>query len=159
MSTRAQNLLSTLFIENSDDLWAGKPNEWLRKLQRAGAGKVGEQLAQKVIGGKLLPNSKFGYDLEFEDKKIEVKMATLSITNDKKIFAWMAIRPSDPYTHICFIAVYPEDVRLFLVPREKIPIETFPRSNSTSERKVDMFQLFTRKTNTLLPWMTPYEIL
>jgi hypothetical protein len=142
----------------TNDLWTGKPNEWIRNLSTADAGRIGEELAQGVLGGTLMPNTKSGYDLELGEMKIEVKTATLSIANEKKIFAWMAIRPTDPYTHICFIAIYPDDVRLFLVPREDMPIESFPLANSRGDRKMDIRQFLTRRTSTLVPWMARHEV-
>ncbi len=52
--------------------------------------------------------------------KIEVETSTLSFTGSN-VWTWNQVRPNDPCSHLCFVAIYPDKVRVFNVPKDNIP--------------------------------------
>lgn len=111
-------------LRTSDDLiethWANARNGWIRALPNKKVGRVGELLVQRLLGGTLRTNNSTGYDLKCGTMKIEVKTSTLSFTGSN-VWTWNQVRPNDPYSHLCFVAVYPDRVRVFNVPKSQIP--------------------------------------
>jgi hypothetical protein len=138
-------------------MWTGKANAWIRELAPGSVGKVGEDLVLELVGGARSPNNKSGYDISCGEMLIEVKLSTVVVMSGYPILVWRQIRPDDPYTHICFIAVYPEDVRAFLVPKEEIPSDVMKHQHGRDARH-DIFQIHTRNVNDLFPWMVEHEI-
>lgn len=139
-------------------IWDDAPNGWVRTLGPGDLGRVTEHFAELVLGGKRNVNNKEGYDLICAEKKVEVKAASLCISGGRPIFYWKAIRPTDPYTHIFFIAIYPDNIRGFLVPRENIPESALSRMSAKGSTN-NNYQIATRNTNMLLPWMLSHEVL
>lgn len=138
-------------------MWTGKQNAWIRLLSPRSVGAVGESLAQAILGGTVSPNNRLGYDLEVDGKLVEVKLATMTVSDGYPAFFWHQIRPKDPYTHICFVAVYPDRVRMFLVPRTEIPADCLKHSHGR-DSSIDIFSIVTRRVDDLFPWMTRNEI-
>jgi hypothetical protein len=157
MSKIAQEAFSKLSASKADPMWVGKSNAWIRELAPAHIGVVGEDLALSVIGGSKAPNNKSGYDIKHDDMLIEVKLSSMIMMNGYPILVWRQIRPADPYTHICFIAVYPEDVRVFLVPKSEISKDCLKHQHGRGAR-LDIFQIHARKIHELFPWMVRNEI-
>jgi hypothetical protein len=152
-----QAKLDALHRVAEDTLWLNARNAWIRALAPSSVGKVGEALALAVLGGRPTKNNTIGYDIDLNGQRIEVKLSTIVMNDGYPILIWRQIRPTDPYTHICFIAVYPSNVRMFLVPREKIPPEVLKRQHGRGE-SFDLFQIHARRTDALFPWMVAYEI-
>ncbi|MGE3595785.1 MAG: hypothetical protein AB7N70_09555 [Dehalococcoidia bacterium] len=157
MSRKAQDAFARLSVSQSDPMWLGQPNAWIRDLAPARIGIVGEELALSVIGGVKAPNNRSGYDIKHEEKLIEVKLSSIIKMNGYPILVWRQIRPNDPYTHLCFIAVYPDDVRIFLVPKTEIPTDCMKHQHGR-EGSLEIFQIHTRKVHELFPWMVRNEI-
>ena len=157
MSQKAQEAFSKLASSKVDPMWIGKPNAWIRELAPAHIGIVGEDLALSVIGGTKAPNNKSGYDINYGEMLIEVKLSTVIVANGYPILVWRQIRPTDSYTHICFVAVYPEDVRIFLVSKGDIPSECLKHQHGRGE-SLEIFQIHARKIHDLFPWMVRNEI-
>ncbi|HWS22971.1 MAG TPA: hypothetical protein VN226_00880 [Anaerolineales bacterium] len=159
MSLLAQESFSKLSRTRIDPMWSGKPNEWIRSLPPARIGIIGEDLALSILGGIKAKNNSVGYDLNSEGRLIEVKLSTVVLMNSGKspTLCWRQIRPSDPYTHIFFVAVYPSDARVFLVPRGEIPVENLVYQHGRG-KSIEIFQISTVKLSELFPWMVRYEI-
>jgi hypothetical protein len=152
-----QGVLDTLRVSDDDPLWANARNAWIRSLAPTQVGKIGEALALRVLGGKPTQNNTVGYDIDLNGKRIEVKLSTVVMNDGRPILIWRQLRPSDPYTHICFVAVYPDHTRMFLVPREVIPSDV-PKRQHGRAQSLEIFQIHARKINELFPWMVAHEI-
>jgi hypothetical protein len=152
-----QGNLDELHKTADDPLWLNARNAWIRALPPTTVGRIGEELARKVLGGRQTKNNTVGYDIDVEGWRVEVKLSTVINNDGRPILIWRQIRPSDPYTHICFIAVYPNKTRMFLVPREKIPTEVLKRQHGR-DGSLDIFQIHARKIDALFPWMVDHEL-
>lgn len=159
MSIIVQEAFGRLSFEKTDPMWLGKQNAWIRGLAPVHIGAVGEQLALSVLGGEQSPNNRSGFDIQRNEEKIEVKLSTVVLMSSGRspTLCWRQIRPTDPYTHICFIAVYPEDVRMFLVPKEDIPRTALIKQHGRGEG-FEIFQISTSQIDSLFPWMLRHEI-
>jgi len=119
-----QNRLTAL--KGTDKLieahWTDKPNGWIRLLPNKKVGYAGERLIHSALGGKHHTDNSTGFDIEVGIMKIEVKTSTLSFT-ESNVWTWNQVRPNDPYTHLCFVAISPTSVRAFNVPKDSIPKE------------------------------------
>ncbi len=159
MTHRIQEAFTELHqVTKEKSLFAGKKNEWICKLNPTEMGMIGEKLVSDVLGGAITRERAIGYNVIVGEKLIEVKMSRISLSNGFPRLSWGQIRPKDKYTHICFVAVYPEDVRAFLVPRNEININNLSFSHGT-ESEFKMYTVQTRKINELFPWMAIHEIL
>ena len=158
MSILAQEFFSKLSRVRHDPMWMGMPNEWIRLLPPASIGIVGEDLAYAMLGGIRAKNNSVGYDLNSDGKLIEVKLSTVVLMNSgkSKTLCWRQIRPIDPYTHIFFIAVYPDDIRTFLVPRDEIPDESLVYQHGRG-KSIEIFQISTTNLADLFHWMVKHE--
>jgi len=101
-----QGALDKLKQARLDPLWTNAPNARVRALAPNVVGRVGEELARLVLGGEAMTNNSSGYDLVVKGHRVEVKLATLGLHNGYPMLKWGPIRPADPHTHLCFIAVY-----------------------------------------------------
>jgi len=149
--------LDDLQITVDDPLWVSAKNAWIRALAPTHVGKIGESLALKILGGKRTLNNTIGYDIDVDGKRVEVKLSTVVNNDGRPILIWRQIRPSDPYTHLCLIAVYPNNGRMFLVPREVIPPDAMRRQHGRNE-SLDIFQIHSRRIESLFPWMVAHEL-
>ncbi len=155
---KIQTILDGMKSVEASPFWEGSRNEWMRSLSTTTFGTITEQLAEKVLGGTRCPNNRTGFDLLVEEKKVEIKANRVSIMNGRPMISWKNIRPSDPYTHILFIAIYPNDVRMFLVPRGDIPPESLKHSSGKKEEERGLFQIYSRKISDLPQWLTVNEL-
>jgi len=153
----AQALLECLRESAGDPDWAGSRNEWVKSLASGKKGKVGENLVSAVLGAAPAKNNKAGYDLALDGMRIEVKLACTGKKNGYPYIQWPQIRPEDPYTHIAFVAVYPDKTRVFLVPKEDIPEEAMLHMHGR-DKSLGIFCITTRKLDELFDWMTKHEI-
>ena len=156
-ATEIQSEFDNLRQIRDDLLWSNARNSWIRALAPTDVGKIGEELAVKILGGSKTKNNTAGYDLDVNGMRVEVKLSTVINNDGHSILIWRQIRPSDPYTHICFIAVYPNKVRMFLVPKEKIPLEVLKHQHGRG-KELDIFQIHTRKIDELFSWMVDHEL-
>lgn len=101
-------------------------------------------------------NNRVGYDIDIGEQRIEVKAGCVSIMNGRPILKWNNVRPSDPYTHILFIAFYPDDARMFLVPRDLIPPAALKAQFTGANGHI--FQVHTRNVYDPPSWMAVCEI-
>ena len=161
---KPQEALTKTYSDPVKSIWDGATNEWVRNLKPGNFGRMTEQLALSCIGGALSKNSTIGYDIDAGGKKIEVKASSMSISNGYPILSWKAIRPTDHYDYIFFIAIYPEDTRVFLVPRCDIPRKALSpmntdRSKGANRSKTLTYQIHVRKVHDVPHWMAKNELL
>ena len=136
--------------------WQSAPNRWIRLLPNKKVGIVGELLVVFVLGGERKTNNSLGYDVERGEEKIEVKTSTRSFSVNN-CFTWNQVRKADPCTHVCFIAVYPDNVRMFNVPKASIPESAMLKQHGkngdgvTSQIKVNHPTAFPK-------WLTEHEV-
>lgn len=139
-------------------LWRGSANEWVTLLGNSEKGRLGEDLAIEALGGARTSRNSKGYDIDFNGMRIEVKTCAMRITPDGyPLFNWMQIRDQDPYTHLCLIAILPESVRMFLIPRDAVPSDAKRRSHGKQGEQSRMFEIPTRKIENLV-WLMQYEV-
>lgn len=77
--------------------------------------------------------------------------------NGGPILKWSSIRPTDPYSHILFIAFYPDNVRMFLVSREEMPASALIAQSTIVGGHI--FQVHTRYVNDPPAWLAKCEVL
>lgn len=137
--------------------WATAPNGWIRALPNKKVGYVGERLIYRMLGGKHHTDNSTGFDIESGEMKVEVKTSTLSFTKSN-VWTWNQVRPNDPYTHLCFVAIYPDRVRAFNVPKDMIPREVLWRQHGIGGDGGTTTQIKWNQRDSFPDWMTPYEI-
>ena len=155
MSVKLQEELTKLYAEpiSSDDLWHRKPNSWTRELSARERNEVAIEIATRALGAKRTrPGTE--YAVLRDGQRIAVKVASIGTSNGKPLIVWQSIQMGDIFTHICFIALYPDDVRLFLVPRADIDVENL----SLKRGSESSYQLATRNIHNLFGWMTKHEV-
>jgi hypothetical protein len=101
-----------------EDTWAGATLSWIRDLTNPGKGKVGANLIAGCFSQRSVRHvNRPEYDLLIDLHRVEVKLSCL---NDTGLFKWMQIRLQDNFTHLALVAVYPEDIKAYLIPREDL---------------------------------------
>ncbi len=156
-----QEILQELKYEPPPTVWDYAPNKWIKALSSGDLGRIAENLVATLVNGRPTKNSTVGYDIDANEKRIEVKAASVSISNGYPVLSWKGIRGNDPYTHIGFVAFYTDNTRVFLVPRESIPAESLSPMNTsrTAEFAGAMnHQIHIRKIHNLPVWLTDHEI-
>lgn len=114
-------------IEN--DIWKGSKFEKLKKTPSPRArGAMAERLLKQILikkGCKITkPKSKSSeYDLHVNGLRVEVKMSTLWNSNESS-FKWQQIRNQE-YDLILFMAVYPNELKIWGATKETIRKEVF----------------------------------
>tara|TARA_Y100000296_G_C5030922_1_gene184783 strand:- start:46 stop:519 length:474 start_codon:yes stop_codon:yes gene_type:complete len=104
----------------SNEIWMGSEYEWMYNLTPKVKGMLGEKITYKLFeenGYAVNINKTFGWDLNITEMKVEVK---LSMLNKTGLFKFLQIRPNDNYTHILFLCIEPNDINIFLVPKNKV---------------------------------------
>ncbi len=148
-------------LKNADDLiqahWADSKNGWIRMLPNKKVGYVGEKLVHGIIGGTHHTDNSTGYDVESGGMKIEVKTSTLSFTQSN-VWTWNQVRPNDPYTHLCFVAIYPDNVRAFNVPKADIPKEVLWPQHGIGGDGGTTTQIKWNQRDGFPDWMARHEI-
>lgn len=140
-----------------EDHWVNARNGWIRALPNKKVGYAGECLIHGILGGTHHTDNSTGYDIETQDMRIEVKTSTLSFTGSN-VWTWNQVRPNDPYTHLCLVAVYPEDVRAFNVPKERIPRELLWSQHGIGGDGGTTKQIKWNDRCSFPEWMVPYEL-
>jgi hypothetical protein len=138
----------------SDDAWAGAPNEWIKHLSATAKGRLAVQAYVGAFGGKACPGNSSGYDIDHSSYKIEAKLSTRSYSGTNG-FVWLQVRPRDPYTHLWLVAVEPTAIRTFLLPREAAT----PRLLKHHGRETggNTFQIKTTSGIAFPQWLVEYE--
>ena len=121
MSAKVSAALDSLEARSTiPDPWVGSRYEWFKRISGAEAGKVGERVAQLMLGGQLVGRNT-GYDLKAANGcRVEVKLCRKSFSKSN-VWSWKQIRRADDYDDLCLIAVDPASARLFLIPESGIP--------------------------------------
>ena len=96
-------------------IFADKEFEWIKRQSNVKKGKIGEAIISDVLGARN--SNKYEYDVETDDKRIEVKLSCL---NESGYFKWLNIRVCDDYTHLALVGVMPEEIRLYLIPKAEV---------------------------------------
>ena len=137
----------------NDSMWHQKPNSWTRDLSARERHEVAIRLASRVLGSKRTAQGS-EYALSRENERITVKLASVGASGGKPFISWQSIQLADNFTHVCFIALYPEDVRIFLVPRAGIEIENLSLKRGSESN----YQLATKNIHGLFAWMVKHEL-
>lgn len=137
--------------------WVDAKNGWIRMLPNKNVGLVGEKLIHQVFGGTHHTDNSTGYDIEFGLMKIEVKTSTRSFAKGN-VWTWNQVRPNDPYTHLCLVAVYPDNVRAFNVPKDQIPEDVLWKQHGIGGDGGITTQIKWNQPDNFPDWMTAYEI-
>jgi hypothetical protein len=147
-------------LQHADELreehWGGSVNGWIRLLPNKKVGLVGEKLVHAIVGGVHHRVNDLGYDIEVGDMMIEVKTSTLSYSAGN-VWTWNQVRPNDPYTHLCFVAITPNDVRVFNVPRNEIP-DVYLGQHGIGGDGGTTTQIKWNNRDTFPDWMIRHEI-
>jgi hypothetical protein len=107
-----------------------------------------------LLDGKPASTYASGYKVLAGEHRIEIKMATLGLMGNYPAFMWQHIDMSGDFTDLCIFAVYPNDARIFIVPRDEIDIASMSKLKGTDQK----YQLTTKRTDELFPWMVRHEI-
>ena len=127
-------------------IFDGSKNEWIKKHSNVKKGCIGEALVANVL--KAEKSGEYEYDLVKDEKKIEVKLSCL---NETLKYKWLNIRTRDSYTHLALVGIEPNNINLFLVPKDKVinlsPLAGGKRTESDitylqSNRKVDWLEKY-----------------
>ena len=147
-----QSILSGLKIEDSDSVWRGKPNEWLRRLSPPALNDIAIRLVHSIYGGSRSKARLLTHKIFTKDMKIDVRIATQTAISGKAAFGWRSIRNLDEITHLAFVAIYPSNARLFLVPVREIP-DSFLKSTNVD----GVYQIVLSDAANLPDWLTRNE--
>jgi hypothetical protein len=153
MSTGIQNLLSSIKRSSKESLWIGAKNEWVKELRGVRSAYVAQDIVLLLTNGKPAPINAGGYKVIVGEDRIEIKLATLGQMGNYPAFMWQGIDMSGDFTHLCLIAIYPDDARVFMVPRPEIDLTSMSRKGQSNK-----YQLTTRRIDELFPWMVRNEI-
>jgi hypothetical protein len=110
--------LKPQFISKS--IWKNSKYEWIYNLPTTVKGKVGELICSEFFkqkNHKVIKYKKPDWDLNVDSMRVEVKLSMLNTTG---LFKFLQIRPNDDYTHICFLAIEPNESNIFLIPKKSI---------------------------------------
>ena len=154
MSDAIQNLLTSVKTVPKNSLWDGTPNEWVRNLGTVRSAKLAQDMVLLLVNGAPASTYASGYKVITGDSRIEIKLATLGHMGSATAFMWQGIDMSGDFTHLCFIAIYPSDARMFVVPRSDMDITSMSKLKGLDNK----YQLTTKKINDLFPWMVRHEI-
>ncbi len=95
--------------------WNGKPHQAFKNLPNSSKGDAGEEFIQKYLNGLGFKTDKKGrngdWDLEIENKKFEIKLASEDITGS---FQFNHIRYDSKYDFLICIGVTPDDLKAFI---------------------------------------------
>ena len=138
---------------SNDAMWYRKANSWTRDLSAREHHEIAIQLASRVLGAKRTPQGS-EYALSRDGERIVVKLASVGTSAGRPFISWQSIQLADDFTHVCFVALYPDDVRIFLVPRADICLENLSLKRGSDSN----YQLATRNTLGLFVWMTRHEV-
>ena len=95
-----------------ESIFTNKQFEWIKRQSNMKKGMIGEAIISDALGARK--SKSYEYDVEIDDKRIEVKLSTL---NESGYFKWLSIRVCDNYTHLALVGVLPEEIRLYLIPK------------------------------------------
>jgi hypothetical protein len=122
--------------------------EWIKNQSNVKKGKVGEDIIMKYLNANK--SGKYEYDLTLDNKKIEVKLSCL---NESGFFKWLNIRVCDDYTHLSLVAVEPNIVNLYLIPKDEVK---YLKNLALGERGDSDIKYLGLKPNN--EWLNEYKI-
>jgi len=111
------NILEELEIKYpiKNTIFTNQQFEWVKSQSNVVKGKIGEEIILNYLDAEK--SGKYEYDIVKDDKRIEVKLSCL---NESGYFKWLNIRICDDYTHVALVGVMPNEVRLYLVPKDEV---------------------------------------
>lgn len=136
-----------------EDIWHEAPNYWVRQLSPVSRAGLAKKIVLSIFGGEPIQDVDAGYKVVSEQRRIEIKLSTLSVSGGRQSFMWQRINMGAPFTHLCFFAVYPSTARLFLVPKNEISLSSL----SLLKGQDDVYQLFASDVDDLFGWMARHE--
>ena len=115
------DIISSLKSEfKFDNIWGNSEYKWIYHLPTTVKGKLGEKIVSNLFeqnGYVVNKNKTPDWDLNISKMRVEVK---LSMLNKTGLFKFLQIRPNDNYTHILFLCIEPNDINIFLIPKDKV---------------------------------------
>ena len=96
-------------------IFSDHKNEWIKLQSNVKKGKIGEDIIINYLNANK--SGLYEYDVTTDTKRIEVKLSCL---NESGYFKWLNIRICDDYTHIALVGVMPEEIRLYLIPKDEM---------------------------------------
>jgi hypothetical protein len=154
MSEAVQKLLKSVKVTPRSSLWDGAENAWVRSLGTVQSAQMAQDLVCFLTDGKPASTYASGYKVLAGEHRIEIRMATLGLMGSSPAFMWQRIDMSGDFTDLCLIAVYPNDARLFIVPRADIDQTSMSKLKGHDQK----YQLTTKRIDDLFPWMVRHEI-
>jgi hypothetical protein len=109
-------------IEQNNDPYKNSPFRIYKQMSSRRKGKCFEQIVQEYLqkqGYKVGKAVNSDHDRVINDLiKLEIKGSLL--WGDGTHFRWQQIRPNQDYDMICFVAVYPEAIRLYASTKDVV---------------------------------------
>lgn len=154
MSSVHQDELQRLRPTGARSDWFNRTNAWVRELSTRELSSLATDLLLQRIGGERTRSNEAGYKLVSEGRRIEVRVSTLSRINGYPSLAWTRISLSDPFTHLGLVAIFPDDVKVFLVEKSSIPNTAVKQIKSSP----GYYQIVTTRAFNLDPWFQQAEL-
>lgn len=149
-----QDILDAFKHLPSDDLWRDAPNHWVRQLSPVSRATLAKNVVVSIFGGDSIQAVNAGYKVISEERRIEVKLSTISVSGGRQSLMWQRINMLAPFTHLCFLAIYPSTSRMFLVPKSEIDLSSL----SLLKGQSGVYQLFASDVDGLFGWMLRHEV-
>jgi restriction endonuclease Mrr len=109
-------------IEQNNDPYKSSPFRIYKQMSSKRKGKYFEKIVQEYLqkqGYKVGKAVNSDHDRVINDLiKLEIKGSLL--WGDGTHFRWQQIRPNQDYDMICFVAVYPEAIRLYAATKDVV---------------------------------------
>lgn len=151
--TTIEDIVDGFKPEDETDHFTDSRFEWIWKMANASKGEIGERLIARVRNGTRVTDVE-EYDVVVGSEKHEVKLACLRA---RGTYAWNQIRLDYDYTHLSLIAVNPEVIRIFIVPKNEIPEDRLNRQHGGKNTDGDNYVYESKKRNWPPDWMLKYE--
>jgi hypothetical protein len=91
---------------------------WIRELNASMKGKTGEVIIEEIFKKrKISPRDSSEHDLMVDGKKWEIKLSCL---NESGLLNWRHIRTKYDYDTLALIGVYPNAIRVWILPKRSV---------------------------------------
>jgi len=148
-----EDTADTLVPEDERDHFTDSRFEWIWRMANASKGEVGERLIETLFDGTRVTEED-EYDVVVGEQRHEVKLACLRA---RGTYAWNQIRLGYDYTHLTLIAVNPEDIRIFVIPKDEVSETELMHQHGGQERDGDTYVYESKKRDWPPYWMLSNE--